>query len=177
MTPCAPIDITSRPLADAPTPQSSALAAGARLWRRLEAMWRAQGGRGPAPSRALLDIDAMRDFLDFVMLADVEDRAPNAPDFRFRVYGTGLAQLYGADMTGWRTATAESAAASLHRQCFEAALTHGAAILFAHDLAESAYARRVEGLCFPLTLGGERIDQLVAVEAPLDLRRAPAPYL
>ncbi|MEQ8604385.1 MAG: PAS domain-containing protein [Marivibrio sp.] len=180
MSPCAPTEIVSRPLADAPALQPASLAAAALLWGRLEAMWRAQGARGPAPPRALLDVGAMRDFLDLVMLVDVlrdAGASSGRSDYRFRVYGTGLAQLYGADLTGWRVSALTSAAGTLHRRCFDAALTHGAAIRFTHDLAERAYARRVEGLCFPLTLSGATIDQLVAIEAPLGLKRAPAPYL
>lgn len=179
MPPSPPLDLELQPFDSTGASHAPALDRFAAVWGRLDAMWRIEGADGPAPPRRLLDVSAMRDFLDLVMLVDVSEASgpEDGVDFRFRVYGTGLAQLYGADLTGWRLSAASSAAADLHRRCFEGTLTHGAAILFAHDLAESAYAKRVEGLCFPLSLSGRRIDQLVALEAPLGLKRPPTPYL
>ena len=175
----APLDLQLRPIDDGGGAHAPALDRFVGLWRRLEAMARAEDGDGPAPPRRLLDVSAMRDFLDLVMLVDVAEAGgpENGVDFRFRVYGTGLAQLYGADLTGWRLSAASSAAADLHRRCFEGTLAAGAPLLFRHTLDDRSYAERVEGMCFPLSLSGRRIDQLVALEAPLDLKRPPTPYL
>lgn len=59
--------------------------------------WRALRGEAPAPPMAALDPVDLRPALGYVLLVDPVDRGA---DFRYRLYGSLIATVSGADMTG-----------------------------------------------------------------------------
>jgi hypothetical protein len=63
--------------------------------RSLHAHWRAQA-RGNLPGPAIVDPIALRPWLGHLLLVDVVGNG----EFKYRVYGTAVAETFGEDMTG-----------------------------------------------------------------------------
>ncbi|WP_282608312.1 PAS domain-containing protein [Pelagibius sp. Alg239-R121] len=74
-----------------------------RHWERerrdaLYSYWKRKRGARAFPSRADIDPTEMPTLLPNIILVDVTSRTP--PQFRFRLVGTAIVQLYGVDFTG-----------------------------------------------------------------------------
>jgi len=65
--------------------------------QRLMDYWSGLRGGAPIPRRDQIDPLSMREMLGFIMLIDVIDRGV---DFRYRLYGSKIADLTGVDLTG-----------------------------------------------------------------------------
>jgi hypothetical protein len=116
-----------------------------------------------APSRADIDPLDMVEILPRVMLADV---VSDPLDFRYRLSGTGIADVHGAELTGLRPCDLKPAEYGRlidqhYRQCVHERrpLMH----LILLDLLDSrrAYAR----LLLPLTNEGENVSMLMAIDS------------
>jgi hypothetical protein len=125
--------------------------------------WEAQRGGRFAPSRADIDPLDMVEVLSRVMLADV---LRDPLDFRYRLSGTGIADVHGAELTGLRPRDLQPAEYGRlidqhYRQCVDERrpLMH----LILLDLLDSrrAYAR----LLLPLTNDGENVSILMAIDS------------
>jgi hypothetical protein len=68
--------------------------------RLLLAFWNDQRGAAALPACAAIDAIALWGWLGNLMLVE----AAGEGEFRYRVYGTGLAEYYGRDLTGKTTA-------------------------------------------------------------------------
>jgi hypothetical protein len=150
-------------------------------WLEVQQGWARAGSPGPAPPRSLLNLARMRAFLDSLMLADViRDDAAAAPadsDYRFRVYGTALANLLGADHTGAMLSTVPAPAGDMLAAIFAAVLEGRKPTAFRFEMPEPSYARIACGLACPMTRQGERIDEVLALILPEEFRWDPPPYL
>jgi hypothetical protein len=65
--------------------------------RSLGAYWESRAADGRPPGQEIVDPLALRPWLGHLLLVDVLD---NASDFKYRLYGTGVAETFGEDMTG-----------------------------------------------------------------------------
>ena len=68
-----------------------------KFLRDLRGYWLAKRKEGFAPPRSAIDPVEMKPWLPYVALLDVVGPAPL---FRVRLFGTGLVEAYGQDMTG-----------------------------------------------------------------------------
>jgi hypothetical protein len=69
----------------------------ARRLRNLAEYWTSQSAGGGLPGHAAIDPQAMRAWLGHLLLVDVVGAEPK---FVYRVYGSGVADTFGKDMTG-----------------------------------------------------------------------------
>jgi hypothetical protein len=65
--------------------------------RALDAYWRTHAAEGRPPGPDIVDPLALRAWLGHLLLVDVVD---GGADFVYRVYGSAVAETFGADMTG-----------------------------------------------------------------------------
>src|SRR5690242_15534169 len=61
------------------------------------ALWRAKCHDGKLPGRADFSLEELRPYVGRIAILDVID---GGVDFRFRLYGTGIAEEYRGEMTG-----------------------------------------------------------------------------
>jgi hypothetical protein len=69
----------------------------ARRLRTLAGHWQSQSTDGRLPGHGAIDPQALRPWLGHLLLVDV---AAGGKDFTYRVYGSGVADTFGTDMTG-----------------------------------------------------------------------------
>jgi len=119
-----------------------------------------------APARADIDPAEIAPLLPRVMLVDV---STDPIDFRFRLAGTGLFRIHGAELTNKRALDLEPPAygALIHRLYCEvlarrAPLVHR--LLIECETRRSAYMR----IILPLSEDGETINRLLTVESYAD---------
>jgi hypothetical protein len=128
--------------------------------------WQAKRGGRLAPSRADIDPIEIAPLLPRVMLVDV---SADPVDFRFRLAGTGIFRIHGAELTNKRALELEppAYAALIHRLYCEA-LTRRAPIahrlLIECETRRSAYMR----IMLPLSEDGAAINRLLTVESYAD---------
>jgi hypothetical protein len=124
-----------------------------------------RGGR-LAPTRADIDPVDIAPILPRVMLVDV---STDPVDFRFRLAGTGLFKIHGAELTNKRALDLEPAAygALIHRLYCDALERRAPMVhrlLIECETRRSAYLRIV----LPLSEDGATINRLLTVESYAD---------
>ena len=124
-----------------------------------------QGGR-LAPMRADIDPVEIASLLPRVMLVDV---STDPIDFRFRLAGTGIFKIHGAELTNKRALDLEPPAygALIHRLYCEALTRRGPIahrLLIECETRRSAYMR----IILPLSEDGMEINRLMTVESYAD---------
>jgi hypothetical protein len=131
----------------------------------LDYWFQKRGGR-LAPTRADIDPVDIAPLLPRVMLVDV---STDPVDFRFRLAGTGLFRIHGAELTNKRALDLEPPAygALIHRLYCDALerrapLVHR--LLIECETRRSAYLR----IILPLSEDGETINRLLTVESYAD---------
>lgn len=128
--------------------------------------WRSKQKGRLAPARADIEPLDLAPLLPRVMLVDVH---PEPLDFRYRLAGTGIFRIHGAELTNTRARDLKPAAygALIHRHYCEV-VARGTPV--AHRLmleisgASSAYVR----IILPLSDDGAVINRLMTVEAHPD---------
>jgi len=128
--------------------------------------WFAKRADRLAPSRADIDPVDIAPILPRVMLVDVS-RDP--VDFRFRLAGTGLFKIHGAELTNKRAQDLEPAAygALIHRHYCDALARRAPVahrVRIACETRRSAYLR----IILPLSEDGAVINRLMTVESYAD---------
>lgn len=112
--------------------------------------WQAARGDRPLPARGEVSPQSIRAALGYIGLVDVlrEGGHPDGAviDFRFRLFGTGMAEAQGADYTGCRVSSVQPAPyAALLRQSYMAVVTERAPkyhhIFFTHEDRRRFYFR------------------------------------
>jgi hypothetical protein len=128
--------------------------------------WFAKRGNRLAPARADIDPVDIAPVLPRVMLVDV---STDPVDFRFRLAGTGLFKIHGAELTNKRALDLEPPAygALIHRLYCDALerrapLVHR--LLIECETRRSAYLR----ITLPLSEDGAAINRLLTVESYAD---------
>jgi hypothetical protein len=128
--------------------------------------WSEKRGDRLAPARADIDPLEIAPLLPRVMLIDV---AADPIDFRFRLAGTGIFRIHGAELTNKRVLDVEPAAyGRLLHKLYAEALARRAPVahrlLIEVDTRRSAYAR----IILPLSEDGRCINRLMTVESYAD---------
>lgn len=128
--------------------------------------WRRKRGVRLAPTRADIDPIDIAPLLPQVMLVDV---STDPLDFRFRLAGTGIFRIHGAELTNKRALDLEPAAyAALTHRLYSDAVTRQAPVahrvLIEVETKRSAYTR----IILPLSDGGSAINRLMTVESYAD---------
>lgn len=142
--------------------------AAARAHEELFAYWasRRQGGRLPA--RRDLDPRDIKRLLPTVSLTDV---VRPTLDFRIRLAGTGLYDVYGREITGRMLAEVyNSAAADYWRSELSALVESGRPAVGVHNLAwRGASHLSVLWLRLPLAANGVDVDMILGYDAIIGL--------
>ncbi len=115
----------------------------------------------PGPHLKLIDPLEMREALGFVTLIDVVD---GGNDFLYRVYGTRIAERYGADLTGKRTSQTDngSYAAAFLVAIYRAALRRAEPVFSEHYPSPRSSTAKWSRIVLPLVGDGGRIERFLA---------------
>lgn len=143
------------------------------LVRTLYAWWQAHPGPTGIPDRSDLDPVALKALLPNLFIAEVE----HAPfRIRYRLVGTKAVQITGFDITGRYLDELLSGQPDVpwieyyRRVCESRAPLLGSVVVPAASGGTFAY----EFGLFPLTQGGDRVEQVVAVEDYFDFHLTSA---
>jgi hypothetical protein len=149
--------LAAAPLAEGDIPD-------ARL-RALYEYWVGKCAGRPMPRRADIDVIELGPWLGNLMLIEVID---GGAEFRYRVYGSTLAQYYGHDFTGKTTEAVREVAREAVRNEYRMLLAERRALVVLRDREVRHRTMRVAKLALPLSTTGERIDMLLVGCYPLD---------
>lgn len=129
----------------------SQLAALAQLWSR-----KASGKRLPA--REDFDATELRPWLGQLMLLDVVD---DGRDFRYRLHGTNLVELFGGDLTGRSVGEFDTERRSALMAEYRRALETRSPQYVPNKVLAHKQHMHVAKLVLPLASDGARIDKLM----------------
>lgn len=127
--------------------------------------WRAQRVAGGIPSVDAVDPLALKEALGYLMILDVLE---DGWDFRYRLYGSEIAQHAKRDYTGQRTSELKvvSPIPTFYIACYRAVLVRPEPLLTRNqpptDVATTTWTR----LVLPLTDGGGRIARFLVGNVP-----------
>lgn len=143
--------------------------------RRLFDLWdRKRGGRA-MPARQDIDTVELREWLGNLVLVEVVDAGAS---YRYRVYGTKLADLFGHELTGRVVSHFASAHQPLIVGDYDRVRRDRMPVYFdRHGVAQGEYAR-IQALALPLSTAGAEVDMILAAvyALPRDRRsRRPDP--
>jgi hypothetical protein len=136
--------------------------ADARL-RSLFELWDERRDGMPMPNRASIDVLELKAWLGNLLLIDVVE---GGRDFRYRVYGSTLAQYYGRDLTGKTLAEARAETRELVRQEYRTVTTEGRPLLVLRNRQVRHRQARVAKLILPLTCDGLSVGMLLVGAYP-----------
>jgi hypothetical protein len=153
--------------------QNGAAAAAARAHEELFAYWASLRTGARLPGRRDLDPAGIKRLLPTVSLLDVLPDTPKTGliDYRVRLAGTALYNLYGREITGRRLAEVYSApAADYWRRELGQVVAEGRPAVGAHNLAwRGASHLSMLWLRLPLASDGERVDMILGLDAVIGL--------
>ena len=130
--------------------------------KELKARWQTLRAGGPIPGYDHFRPETMWDVVGAVMLVTVETRDP--PLFRFRLYGSGHASIYGQDMTGKTVQDFGSPdLVELVQRDYETALREPRAYCHVITLDNGKRKMVYDRLILPLAEDGKTIDTLFVV--------------
>lgn len=138
--------------------ESDELKAATRLWQAA----RMRSGQA-MPSRRDIDIVDFGRGIGNLVLLDVED---GGRDFRYRVFGSALARLCGADMQGWWVSELPNELRDLCFTIYRAAVRDKAPYLARATAARPDTVSHYIRLVLPLSEQGERVDALLVAIYP-----------
>lgn len=128
----------------------------------------------PGPHLKLIDPLDMREALGFVTLIDIVD---GGADFLYRVYGTRIAERYGADLTGRRTSETDngSYAAAFLVAIYRAALKRAEPVFSEHYPSPRSSTAKWTRVVLPLVGDSGGIERFLAgiVAGPWRAPRVP----
>ena len=132
--------------------------------RGLFEYWESRRYGRDMPLRPDIDVLDLGPWLGNLMLIDVLD---DGREFRYRVYGSILAQYYGRDLTGKTTEEVRPEARDLVRQEYRAVLADRLPSLVQRDRQVKHRTMRVAKLVLPLSSDGAALDMLLVGSYPL----------
>jgi len=130
--------------------------------RQLLAHWDALRGAQAMPASARIDPVALWGWLGNLILVE----ATEAGDFRYRVYGTGLAEYFGRDLTGKTTAALRPDVRELVRREYEEVLRTACPLLVTHTRSVHRHAMVFEKLILPFADDSGHVSRLLAGTYP-----------
>jgi hypothetical protein len=130
----------------------------------LLAWWTAHCGARPMPSRADFEVSELKPWLGNIHLIDVEE---GGAEFRYRVYGSNIAQYFGRDLTGLTTAVARSATRDIVRSEYMTVVRERRPMLVQRERSIAGRDTPVERLILPLSADGAGVDKLMVGSYPV----------
>jgi len=131
--------------------------------RGLFAFWQEKRGAHAMPARRAIDPIDLWTWLGNLMLIE---RAP-AGEFRYRVYGTGLAEYYGRDLTGKTTAQLRPEVRALVLAEYAEVCRTGKPLVVTHARRVREQRTPVEKLILPFgAADGDGVERLLAGAYP-----------
>jgi hypothetical protein len=130
--------------------------------RGLLSFWNERRGVRAMPARDAIDPIALWKWLGHLIL--VEGAADG--EFRYRVYGTGLAEYYGRDLTGKTTAALRPDVRALVREEYATVCRDARPLLVTHTRRVHDHRTQVEKLILPFSSDGRTVDRLLAGAYP-----------
>lgn len=130
--------------------------------RTLLAYWNATRGAAAMPPCAAIDAIALWQWLGHLILIE----ASTGGEFRYRVYGTGLAEYYGRDLTGKTTAALRPEVRALVCHEYETVCASRQPLLVTHTRRIREQRLPVEKLILPFSADGRGVDRLLAGAYP-----------
>lgn len=130
--------------------------------RKLLEFWVAKRGAGPLPTRRAIDALELWDWLGHLILIEVVPEG----EFRYRVYGTGLAEYYGRDLTGKTTASLRPEVRDLVRREYAEVCQTARPLLVTHTRRVRSRPTAVAKLILPFSGDGRTVDCLLAGAYP-----------
>jgi hypothetical protein len=115
------------------------------------------------PARADLKVPELRPWLGYVNLVEVS-RDPL--DFRYRVFGTHIAEAIGIDLTGESISQNPNGVAEL-RQGYEEVVERKAPLYQVHEMAGFKGAFRHHRILLPLSDDDETVNMVLVLSYPL----------
>jgi hypothetical protein len=116
------------------------------------------------PLRRDIDVLELAPWLGNLMLIEVLE---GGAEFRYRVYGSTLAQYYGRDLTGKTTEGVPEEARKAVRREYRAVLADGRPVVILRDREVRHRTMRVAKLVLPLSSDGAALDLLLVGSFPL----------
>jgi hypothetical protein len=132
----------------------------------LFAFWQQKRGGETMPTRGAIDPIGLWAWLGNLMLIE----AAPAGEFRYRVYGTGLAEYYGRDLTGKTTAQLRPEVRALVLAEYGAVFRTGQPMVVKHTRRVRDHRTPVEKLILPFSGDGDGVVRLLAGAYPADAR-------
>lgn len=123
----------------------------------LHALWDQRRGSRRMPARGNVDTMEFRPWMGHLMLIEVAD----GPQFRYRVYGTALAEVFGRDLTGKTTAALRSDARLTVEREYAAVCERRLPLLLSHWRTGVRGHARFSKLVLPFGDDGETVDRLL----------------
>lgn len=127
-----------------------------------------------ALSKSDIDPTGFNGYLEYVTLVDVLD---DGRDFLYRVYGTGIAEHFGRDMTGAKVSALPEISARFQVYFYQQAYRSRRPVYMVTEGHPNIAVRQWSRLCLPVTKDGESVCQLLNLALPTGLRRKPDHYL
>jgi len=148
--------------------QIGAPAAAARAHEELFAYWASRRAGAKLPARRALDPAGMKRLLPTISLIDV---LGEPLDFRMRLAGTGLYDVYGREITGRRISEIyNNAAADYWRAELAGVVRNARPAVGVHNLAwRGASHLSVLWLRLPLSSNGSDVDMILGYDAVVGL--------
>ncbi len=115
------------------------------------------------PARSDLAVPEMRRWLGFVHLVEVSH---DPLDFRYRVFGTHIAQAIGIDLTGESISQNPEWAAEL-RQGYEEVVERKSALYQIHEIDRFKGTYRHHRILLPLSNDDETVNMVLVLSYPL----------
>jgi hypothetical protein len=130
--------------------------------RNLLTFWETRRGERAMPAREALDPLVLREWLGHLMLIEAVDDG----QFRYRVYGTGLAEYLGRDLTGKTTAVLRSDVRAVVCQEYATVCRTARPLLVMHTRRIREQPTPLEKLILPFSSDGRTVDRLLAGAYP-----------
>lgn len=115
-----------------------------------------------------------RGYLDYLTLVDAVD---DGEDFRYRIYGTGVARHFGRDMTGKLVSELPTVSAEFQIYFYQQVYFRRHPVFMITEGHPDIPVRQWSRLCLPVTTDGMQIDQMLNLALPTKVDQIPDHYL
>jgi hypothetical protein len=139
--------------------------------RLMDSYWSDRSSADGVPDRADIDPLDLPSMMGWIMLVDC---SANPSDFKYRLVGSRISELFGCDLTGQSVrALPEPDYATFVENRFWEVVDRGRPVASRYSLNIRGQQVLVERLDQPLTKGGDRVDVILTALVPLVRGRVP----
>jgi len=116
------------------------------------------------PSRAALEVLELKQWLGYLHLVEV---SREAPEFRYRVFGTQIAAQLGFDLTGASVDDNPPSGVRELRRGYEEVVARKAPLYQVHEMIGRKGAFRYNRMLLPLSDDDQTVDRVLVLSYPL----------